>query len=77
MGRRKTRQLNSVTVSRRQTPSNTESVCSGDNFGPTLGAKIVTDPALNEFSNEEKEGFFIFQLNNKNKTNSTKLEKST
>jgi hypothetical protein len=33
MGRRKTRQVHSVTVSRRQTPSNTESVCSGDNFG--------------------------------------------
>jgi hypothetical protein len=33
MGRRKTRQVHSVTVSPRRTPSNTESVCSGDNFG--------------------------------------------
>jgi hypothetical protein len=30
MGRRKTWQVHSVTVSRRQTPSNTESMCSGD-----------------------------------------------
>jgi hypothetical protein len=33
MGRRKTRQVHSVTASRQQTPSNTESMCSGDNFG--------------------------------------------
>jgi hypothetical protein len=32
MGRRKTRQVHSVTASRRQTPSNTESMCSGDNM---------------------------------------------
>jgi hypothetical protein len=67
MGRRKTRQVNSVTVSRRQTRSNTESVCSGDNFGPTLGAKIVTDPALNEFSNEEKKVFLFFKSTTKTK----------
>ncbi|CAH1372916.1 unnamed protein product [Tenebrio molitor] len=35
MGRRKTRQVHSVTVSRRQTPSNTESVCSGDSTQKT------------------------------------------
>jgi hypothetical protein len=32
MGRRKTLQVHSVTVSRRQTPSNTESLCSGDSL---------------------------------------------
>jgi hypothetical protein len=40
VGRRKTRQVHSVTVSRRQTPSNTESVCSGDNFGAQRGSGI-------------------------------------
>ncbi|KAH0815577.1 hypothetical protein GEV33_007214 [Tenebrio molitor] len=33
LGGKKTRQVHSVTVSPRRTPSNTESVCSGDNFG--------------------------------------------
>jgi hypothetical protein len=42
MGRRKTRQVHSVTVSRQRTPSNTESVCSGDNFGAQRGARRRT-----------------------------------
>jgi hypothetical protein len=40
----------------------------GDNH---LRVGRVTHPALSEFSNEENEGFFIFQINNKIKIKQT------
>jgi hypothetical protein len=59
MGRTKTRQVYSVTVSRRQTPSNTESVCSGDRTLTPVKYREIIEQFLEELhDNEIVNGYF-------------------